>query len=440
MVARPNVRLDQERAVTLAVAERRDDLVALASALIRFDTTAGDPAEPGRDEAALQALIEARLRAAGAETDLWEPDPGELDGSRRQLPRGITFAGRPQLLARFRGVAEGPSLMLNGHVDVVSAEPRSRWTHPPFDPVERDGALYGRGACDMKGGVACIVLACEVLAELGIRPAGDLVVSLVTDEETSGAGAIASALRGAQATAAIVPEPTGFQVWTSSRGSLLPRITVPGRSGHAEVEQPAWQDGGAVNAIEKARIVAVALERLRARWREGLRHPRLGRPDLVPTRIEAGEWEVTHPASCVMAYDVPYLPAQADAEGWGTRVEAEIEDAVRAAALEDGWLAAHPPVVDWGIDVPPGDLPAGEPVVRLALGLADVVGRGVDVATRSAWYDGVTFTRLGTPSIAFGPGAIDQAHAVDEHVPVDDLVACAQALAVASLRVTGERR
>jgi acetylornithine deacetylase len=440
MVARRNVRPDQESAVTLAVAERRDDLVALASTLIRFDTTAGDPAEPGRDEAALQALIEARLRAAAAETDLWEPDPGELDGSRRQLPQGLTFAGRPQLLARFRGIAEGPSLMLNGHIDVVSAEPRSRWTHPPFDPVERDGALYGRGACDMKGGVACIVLACEVLAELGIRPAGDLVVSLVTDEETSGAGAIASASRGAKATAAIVPEPTGFQVWTSSRGSLLPRITVPGRAGHAEVEQPPWQEGGAVNAIEKARIVADALERLRARWREALRHPRLGRPDLVPTRIQAGEWEVTHPAACVMAYDVPYLPAQADAEGWGTLVEAEIEDAVRAAAHEDSWLAAHPPVVEWGIDVPPGDLPAGEPVVRLALGLADVIGRSVGVAARSAWYDGVTFTRLGTPCVAFGPGEIDQAHAVDEHVPIDDLVACAQTLAVASLRFAGDRR
>jgi acetylornithine deacetylase len=264
--------------------------------------------------------------------------------------------------------------MLNGHIDVVSAEPRSRWTHPPFEPVERDGALYGRGACDLKGGVACIVLACDVLAELGIRSAGDLVVSLVTDEETSGGGALASALRGAKATAAIVPEPTGFQVWTSSRGSLLPRITVPGRSGHAEVEQPAWQDGGAVNAIEKARIVAGALERLRERWRDELRHPRLGRPDLVPTRIQAGEWEVTHPASCVMAYDVPYLPAQADAGGWGTLVEAEIEDAVRAAAQDDSWLAAHPPFVDWGIDV-----------------------------------------------------------------PIDDLVACAQALAVAALRCAGER-
>ena len=436
--------MTNERAAIHAVAERRDELVALASALIRHDTTAGDPAEPGREEAAVQELLGARLQAAGAETDLWEPDPAELERSRRQVPEDLTFAGRPQLLARFRGTdgATAPSLMLNGHIDVVSAEPRSRWTHPPFDPVVRDGALYGRGACDMKGGVACAVLACEVLADLGAPLAGDLLVSVVTDEETSGAGAIASAVRGARATAAIVPEPTGFQVWTSSRGSLLPRITVDGRSGHAELEQPPWQDGGAVNAIEKARLVADALTDLRARWRgsERLRHPRLGRPDLVPTRIHAGEWEVSHPASCTMAYDVPYLPEQADGDGWGTLVEAELEQAVRAAAAGDDWLAAHPPEVRWGIDVPPGDLAPGEPVVRLALGLADVVGRDVAVAERSAWYDGVTFTRFGTPSVAFGPGMLDHAHAVDEHVPVDDLVACAQALAVAALRFAGGPR
>ena len=430
--------------MTLAVAERRDELVALASALIRYDTTAGDPAERGRDEAALQEAMESRLRAAGAETDLWEPNPAELQRSRRQVPEDLTFAGRPQLLARFRGTssASSPSLMLNGHIDVVSAEPRSRWTHPPFDPVERAGVLYGRGACDMKGGVACAVLACEVLADLGIALAGDLVVSLVTDEETSGAGAIASALRGAKATAAIVPEPTGFQVWTSSRGSLLPRITVCGRSGHAEVEQPPWQDGGAVNAIQKARIVADALDRLRARWRasERPRHPRLGAPDIVPTIIRGGEWEVSHAASCLMAYDVTYLPAQADDDGWGTLVEEEFVQAVLAAAEDDDWLRAHPPVVSWGIDVPPGDLALSEPIVRLTLGLADVIGRGIEVAARSAWHDGVTFTRLGTPCIAFGPGELGQAHAVDEHVAIDDLLACAQGLAVAALRFAGRSR
>ena len=90
--------------------------------------------------------------------------------------------------------------------------------------------------------------------------------------------------------------------------------------------------------------------------------------------------------------------------------------------------------------MPPGDLAAAEPIVRLMLGLADVIGRGIEVAARSAWHDGVTFTRLGTPCIAFGPGELGQAHAVDEHVAIDDLVACAQGLAVAALRFAGQPR
>jgi acetylornithine deacetylase len=134
---------------------------------------------------------------------------------------------------------------------------------------------------------------------------------------------------------------------------------------------------------------------------------------------------------------VPYLPGQADGDGWGTRVAAELEHAVRAAADHDDWLAAHPPDVAWGIDVPPGHLGADAPVVRLALGLGAAIGRDVAIAARSAWYDGITLTRSGTPAVAFGPGSLDRAHAVDEHVPVDDLVACAQALAVAALRVAG---
>ena len=90
--------------------------------------------------------------------------------------------------------------------------------------------------------------------------------------------------------------------------------------------------------------------------------------------------------------------------------------------------------------MPPGDLAAAEPIVRLMLGLADVIGRGIEVAARSAWHDGVTFTRFGTPCIAFGPGELGQAHAVDEHVAIDDLLACAQGLAVAALRFAGRSR
>ena len=130
-----------------------------ASALIRFDTTPREPDAPARDEAALQARLAERLEAAGAEVELWEPRPRTSRG--RQVPPGLGFAGRPQLVARFPGAGGGRSLLFNGHIDVVSAEPNERWTSDPFSPRGPRRALYGRGACDMKGGVAAMVFAAE---------------------------------------------------------------------------------------------------------------------------------------------------------------------------------------------------------------------------------------------------------------------------------------
>src|ERR671935_261117 len=179
---------DAERQVWEEVARRSDDLVALASELIRFDTTARMPGEPAREEAQLQELLAGRLRSAGAEVDLWEPSADEMAG-RPLVPPGLDFDGRPQLVARFPGAGSGRRLMLNGHIDVVSGEPVDAWTSHPFRPEVRDRKLYGRGACDMKGGVACTVFAAEVLAGLGIHPHGDPLVATKTDEEASGARA-----------------------------------------------------------------------------------------------------------------------------------------------------------------------------------------------------------------------------------------------------------
>ena len=213
-------------------------------------------------------------------------------------------------MARFAGAGGGRSLLLNGHIDVVSGEPRERWTDDPNAPVVRDGNLHGRGACDMKGGVAAMVLAAEMLARLGIRLAGDLIVNTITDEESTGAGGIASVAHGVRADAGIVPEPTAFEVWIACRGSVYPTITIEGRPGHAELRQPHWRDGGAVNAIEKAQIVLDAIARLREEWRTraDLQHPLLSPPDIVPTVMRAGEWSVTYPASCEITSAVLFRP------------------------------------------------------------------------------------------------------------------------------------
>ncbi|MBX5443088.1 MAG: M20/M25/M40 family metallo-hydrolase [Solirubrobacteraceae bacterium] len=423
-----------ERAVVEAVARRRRELVDLAARLVAFDTTAG--AGTGQ-EAALQAHLAERLRAAGAEVDLWVPGDGVVAGS-RQVPAGFTFGGRPQLAARLRGRGGegGRSLLFNGHVDVVPAGDPAAWTTPPFDPVVRDGRLHGRGACDMKGGVAAMVVAAEVLAEHAAL-AGDLVVCTVTDEEETGAGAIAAVARGVRADAGLIPEPTGFDAWVACRGDVIAEITVRGRLGHAGIEHPP---GDAVNAIEKARVVMSALRRLHdaRRARPDHRHPHLSPGHVIPTRIRGGDWPVNAPDACTVTYHVAYLPAHADADGWGTAVEAEVEAAVRDAAAADPWLAAHPPEVRRLLDIPAAEVAGDEPIIDVALAAAADLGRPGRRAGLDSWHDGATFTRFGaTPTIAVGPPSIDRAHTVDESVPVDDLVACAQLYALAALRFLG---
>ena len=434
-----------ERRICDAVAERRDEVVALASTLIGFDTTARNVGDPPREEAALQEHLAGRLRAAGAEIDLWEPDAEALAG-KPLVPPGLDFAGRPQLIARLRGAGAGRSLVLNGHIDVVSVEPRGRWTSDPFAAEVRDGKLFGRGSCDMKGGIAAMAIAAETLAAEGVRLAGDLIVGTNTDEESSGAGGTAIVERGLRADAGIVTEATGFDVWVACRGSEYGVVRVPGRPGHAEVRQPGWRDGGAVNAIEKATVVVDAIRSLRAEWaaRDGLDHPYVSRPDLLPTMAAAGEWPVTYPAACDLTIAVMYVPRQADAAGWGAEIRREVEEWIARETAKDDWLAANPPTIEWWPNgVMPLEIPESEPIVGAMLGATEDVGRPGRLGGLDSWYDGATLTHLaGIPSIGYGPPGFDAdglsvAHMVDEFVPVDGLVACAQGIAVAAMRFCG---
>jgi len=428
----------REERVVEAALDLRDELVGLLAELVACDTTARDePDEPARDEERAQRLLAARLAALGAETDLWEPPPTPAG---RHLPPGMGFAGRPQLAARLPGAGGGRSLLLLGHVDVVSAEPRERWSGDPFRLVERDGRLVGRGVADMKGGLVGMLGALEALHRAGVRLAGDVVFCSVTDEESSGAGGFAAVDRGVRATAGVCAEPTDFDVWVACRGSLTPTITIPGRPGHAEMAQPHWSEGGAVNAIDKLRLVLDAVARLNDEWRRrpDHRHPHVSPGEAVPVLVEGGEWVVTYPASCRLTLEVTYLPGHVDADGTGRAVETEVRDWVDRAAASDPWLAANPLRWEWDCDVVPAEVPADHPLVGAALDAAAALGRHGRVTGFDSWHDGATFTRRGgTPTLGFGPGVTQAAHTVDEWLAVDDLVDYAAAAALLAMRWCG---
>jgi len=423
-----------EQRVCEHIAARESELVELLQTLIRFDTVAADIAASSGDVAALQRYLADRLGGRGAAVTLEEPETGALVGH-PFVAEGFSFAGRPQLVARFAGAGGGSTLLLNGHIDVVSVEPRDEWTADPFGGEVRGAAVYGRGACDMKGGVAAMTFAAEALAELGVRLRGDLLVNTVSEEETTGAGGLVSA-RTLRADAAIVPEPSALVVWIACRGSLLASVHVEGRSGHAGIAPRHHTDGGAVNAIEKAAYLLEAIRRLNEEWAVRERHPHLAPAECVTTGIQGGEWRVTYPARCRIDCHFEYLPEQADEHGWGTRVEREFEDWIARAADADPWLREHPPKIEWILGgVQPAEVNADEPIVETLLAVQRDLGRGAQLGGLDNWHDGATLiTEGGIPAVNYGPGDIGFAHAADEHVAIAELVACAQGIALAAMR------
>jgi len=424
--------------VSAWIEQHRDALAGLLAELVRFDTTCVEPAvEPGRrnQEADCQAYLRERLARIGAELTAVEPDPARFAGH-PMMPAGHHWDGRPMTLARIRGTGGGRDLVLNGHLDVVSAEPRGDWSVPPFAGEVVGERLIGRGASDMKGGVAAMLFALEALHANGVRLAGDVWVQLVTDEETNGMGTVAMLEHQPPADGAIVPEPSHFDAYVACRGVLYGQIAIEGRPAHAEQPQPHWSEGGAVGAIERLAPVLDALRELNAQWRDGAagEHPLLAPPCVVPTLVEGGEFIASFPRACTLTFDATYLPADADADGHGTGARARLREAVDAVVAHDDWLAAHPLRWSWTTDYPPYELDQarGAPLLA-ALDAAGVqVGRRVGRAGLNAWHDAASLGRLaGIPAVSCGPGRIEQAHTIDESISLRDLTDGAAFLAAA---------
>lgn len=224
--------------------EQQEELVDLLRQLISYKTiTPGESGgAQGDDYRSLQALVSSYLAEEGFALESWEIDAAELEtfpGS--GVDPGREMARMPVVVGQRAGTGQGRSLILNGHYDVVPAGMVENWRHDPFGGEVEDGRVYGRGAADMKGGIAAMLVALRCIRKAGLALAGDLTVQTVPDEEATCMGTLSCCQRGYKADAALIPEPTGLDVLVAMRGSLWGRITVPGRAGHAEMAQPHWR-------------------------------------------------------------------------------------------------------------------------------------------------------------------------------------------------------
>jgi acetylornithine deacetylase len=342
--------------------------------------------------------------------------PGE-EMPRSQLPVVIGRVGRPG----------GRRIVLSGHLDVVPPGDRSTWTDDPWSAAVHDGNVYGRGACDMKGGVAAILAAVRALRAAGDveRFAGELVIALVPSEEDGGQGTLAAIRAGATGDAAIITEPSDLDVVVAHAGAITFRLVVPGRAAHASRRREG------VSALDKLWVLAHALEEDEARRNAAEADPlmtALGMP--YPTMIgivSGGEW-----ASTVLD--------RVTADGrYGVRLgqsEAAAADELRAcidaACDADEFLREHRATVEitggrFGSVRVPSDHPLP---VGLAATIESVTGRRPSLLGEPYGADMRLFVNVGdTPCVIFGPGNVNVAHSANEHVPIAQVEECALVLA-----------
>jgi acetylornithine deacetylase len=418
------------RRVLKYLSQHPNRVAELTQRLVSFDTAFLGPGTPPREEKDCQQWIYQVLTDLGLTVDLWEPDPREVRSHPMYRP-GLDWRERPICVGVLQGAGNGRSLILNGHIDTVSVGPIEQWTKDPWAGEVEGDRLYGRGSCDMKGGIAAILAVVEALVRSGVRLRGDAIVQTVTDEETTGMGTVAVIQRGYRADACVIPEPSDFNVWVAYRGILTATIRTRGRAAHAEIPQPHWSIGGGVNAIDVMRRVLNSLDALNEEWatRPDKLHPLLAPPRVVLTRIEGGEDVSSLPAACEAYVDLTYLPADRDERGYGSRVREEFEAHLRAWAAADGWLREHPPEITWLEDYPPAEAPQQHPLLEVLCAAAEAEGLGTRVAGLNSWADAASYLLAGVPAYCYGPGSIYRAHTVDEWVSVTELQRLTRVLA-----------
>jgi acetylornithine deacetylase len=364
----------------------RSDLTALLSSLVAADSVNPSLVPGGAGEHEVATLIERWARGAGLETERLEETPG-----------------RPSVLVRARGTGSGRTLLLCGHIDTVSVE---GMTDPHAPRIDGD-RLYGRGAYDMKAGVAAALLAAREASRLGLR--GDVIVAVVADEEHASLG-VQEALRRLSAEAAVVTEPTELELAVAHKGFVWSEIEVTGRSAHGSRPHLG------VDAILKMGAVLGELEQLDRSLAQRT-HPFLGRPSLHASLIEGGVELSSYPAHCKLGLERRTLPGET-----GPQIEAELESLLERCRWADPeFQASHRTL----LVREPFEIDQDEELVTIvSQAAADVLGEPAPIGGASYWADAAFIAAAGIPTVLFGPSG-EGAHAIEEWVSLSatDMVA-----------------
>lgn len=418
-----------ERDVAEAVDSLREELVAFVQRLVRT------PSLPD-EEGAVQTIVAGQLRELGLETRVLRTDFAELVGHPAFADDGFSPDSRVNVVGRWGGVGNPAgynSLILNGHVDVVSPGDEGQWADSPWSGLVRGGKLFGRGSCDMKSGVATAVFAVRALQMLGFRPGHDVIIESVIGEESGGVGTLTTLVKGVRAGGVVILEPTNLAVCPVQAGALTFRLVVPGRAAHAALR---WEG---VSAIEKFGLLHRAIRQLEVDRHLAQDQPLYDDPmQIAPISIgtiRAGDWHSTVPERLVAEGRMGVFPGEEVAA-----VRRALAGVIEEVAEGDAWLRVNRPGLTW-IE---GQFEAGQ--TRLDHPLVTTLQTAHRAVThKTPPLEGVTYgsdLRLFTnhghmPAVLYGAGNVRLAHSANEHILIDDVLTATKVVAQMIMRWCG---
>lgn len=407
----------------LRAADRLEpELTRFVQELIRAKSVTGD-------EGTAQGVASDKLRSLGADVDLWSPRPRDFRGYEPFVEAERNVGARPNVVARFRGRSSAKTLAFNGHIDVVPEGDPSSWRYPPYSGRVSGGRLFGRGACDMKSGLAATIFAVESILDAGVEINNDILVESVIGEESGGMGTLATILRGYRPDAAIIAEPTNLSLTIAQAGCLMFRLVVKGKAAHG-----ASRFMG-VSAVEKFQPILGALQRLEER-RGAMRKPAIfeGVPNPVPLSVgtvRAGDWDSTVPDTLVAEGRYGVWPGETLRSA-----KSMFEGAVKSAASGDAWLSKNRPGLTWfGPQWESARISPSHPLCKLMRkAYADAIGGRPRLTGITAGTDMRLFTSVAKcPAVIFGPGDDSLAHFSNEWIDVKEVVRACKVYSMAAL-------
>lgn len=400
------------------IESKKEETVQVLRTLVQIPTPVGKEAEG-------QKYIQDLYSNLGLKVISFEADYEKVSQHKAFSESGWAFKDRPNIIGILEGESESArSLILNGHIDVVSPEPVDEWSFPPWEGKIVGNRLYGRGACDMKAGLVANYFALKSLLEAGFKPKGTVMLHSVIEEEAGGGGGtLACLLEGFTADGFIASEPP-MKIVIAHTGVHYFRVKVKGKPAHAGSAHTG------VNAIGKMNLIYQALVELdKKRAREN--HYPLFEKDsdrschLNIGTYKAGDWPSTVAGWAEIECRIAHIPSEKFDE-----VRNQVEQVVNDIAHRDEWLNKHPPEIVWfGWNADPWEQNSDDPFVVAFNSCAEkVLGSRIDIVGEPVALDARFAQYFNIPALAFGPNGAS-VHGVNEYVDLDSVIDCAKVLA-----------